>query len=61
MAEIVRRNDQELSERWKPVSKLIVTNLFEDIVEEEINHKDIMYLMAGLLESIILGSPDAPG
>lgn len=59
MTEIIRKKDSEWSERWVPISKLIVNNLFEDIVEEEVNHKDIMYLISEMV-AIIIGKEHDP-
>ena len=59
MTEIIRHKDGEWSERWAPISKLLVNNLFEDIVEEEVNHKDVMYLMSEMV-AIIVGQERDP-
>lgn len=48
--EVIRRNDDNLTDQWNSLSKLIVNNLYENLVEEQIFNKDIMFLMVDVLD-----------
>lgn len=58
--ELIRRNNENApSEQWSSLGKLIVNGLYENLVEEQIYYKDIMFLMVDVLDIIIAGSTRA--
>lgn len=59
MREIVKKNDDSWTEQWVSLSKLIVNNLYENLVEEQIYNKDVMFLMVDLIDIVIGGSAKA--